>query len=142
MSPSRIRVLTSITRLELGGAQKVALHTAATLDPSAFESGLAWGPGDVLDSEAQDADNMARMREGDTQESVPASAPAQAVSADAASLGYASEASAPGHCDETATATPETWLQCITSLEEAGLTDVADEERKLLAAAFPDFDAP
>jgi len=65
LSPTRIRVLTAITRLELGGAQKVALHSAATLDPSGFESGLAWGPGDVLDFEARDADNLARYEIAD-----------------------------------------------------------------------------
>lgn len=53
MSRPRIRVLTVITRLELGGAQRVALHTAATLDRAAFEAGLAWGPGDALDEVAE-----------------------------------------------------------------------------------------
>ncbi|HSN53185.1 MAG TPA: glycosyltransferase [Candidatus Sulfomarinibacteraceae bacterium] len=48
-----IRVLTAITRLELGGAQRVALHTAAHLDRDGFAAGLAWGPGDVLDGEAR-----------------------------------------------------------------------------------------
>jgi len=46
-------VLTAITRLELGGAQRVVLHTAATLDRRDFDVGLAWGPGDVLDDEAR-----------------------------------------------------------------------------------------
>lgn len=90
----------------------------------------------------QDAENMGRMREGDTREDAPASVAVQSASADEASLRFASEPAVRGHCDETATATAETWLQCITSLEEAGLTDAADEERKLLAAAFPDFDTP
>jgi glycosyltransferase involved in cell wall biosynthesis len=49
----RIRVLLAITRLELGGAQRVALHTAATLDRDEFVVGLAWGPGDLLDEEAR-----------------------------------------------------------------------------------------
>ena len=35
MSP-RLRVLTIITRLELGGAQRVALHTASHLDREFF----------------------------------------------------------------------------------------------------------
>ena len=58
MTSTRTRVLTVITRLELGGAQRVALHTAATLDRSRFESGLAWGPGDVLDDEARAVDEL------------------------------------------------------------------------------------
>jgi glycosyltransferase involved in cell wall biosynthesis len=53
LTDERIRVLTAITRLELGGAQRVALHTAARLDRSGFAAGLAWGPGDALDDEAR-----------------------------------------------------------------------------------------
>ena len=48
----RIRVLLAITRLELGGAQRVVLHTAKKLDRRIFDVGLAWGPGDLLDDEA------------------------------------------------------------------------------------------
>ncbi|HSL17561.1 MAG TPA: glycosyltransferase [Methylomirabilota bacterium] len=55
-----IRVLTAITRLELGGAQRVALHTAAHLDRDGFAAGLAWGPGDVLDGEARALADLAR----------------------------------------------------------------------------------
>jgi glycosyltransferase involved in cell wall biosynthesis len=58
LSAQRLRVLTVITRLELGGAQRVALHTAATLDRRRFEAGLAWGPGDVLDAEARAVDEL------------------------------------------------------------------------------------
>ncbi len=47
-----IRVLLAITRLELGGAQRVVLHTAQALDRNNFEVALAWGPGDLLDDEA------------------------------------------------------------------------------------------
>ncbi len=48
----RIRILLAITRLELGGAQRVVLYTARALDRGAFEVALAWGPGDLLDDEA------------------------------------------------------------------------------------------
>ncbi len=48
----RIRVLLAITRLELGGAQRVVLHTARNLDRERFAVALAWGPGDLLDDEA------------------------------------------------------------------------------------------
>jgi len=48
----RIRVLLVITRLELGGAQRVVLHTARNLDRERFAVALAWGPGDLLDDEA------------------------------------------------------------------------------------------
>ena len=61
MSGSRIRVLTAITRLELGGAQRVALHTVASLDRGRFVAALAWGPGDRLDDEARSLDDVSRF---------------------------------------------------------------------------------
>jgi len=64
LSPS-IRVLTVITRLELGGAQRVVLHTASHLDREAFEVGLAWGPGDVLDDEARAFDDVEKFEISD-----------------------------------------------------------------------------
>jgi glycosyltransferase involved in cell wall biosynthesis len=45
--------LLAITRLELGGAQRVVLHTARALDRVSFRVALAWGPGDYLDAEAE-----------------------------------------------------------------------------------------
>ena len=45
-------------------------------------------------------------------------------------------------CDATAIATPDTWLECIVEFEQAGLTDVAREQRQLLGEAFPDFEFP
>jgi hypothetical protein len=44
-------------------------------------------------------------------------------------------------CDQDAVATPQTWLECIVALEDADRDDAAREQRALLAAAFPDFDA-
>jgi len=60
-----IRVLTIITRLELGGAQGVALYTASHLDSESFDSGLAWGPGDVLDDEARRLAHVSRFEIAD-----------------------------------------------------------------------------
>lgn len=57
-APRRTRVLLVITRLELGGAQGVVLHTARKLDRTNFEVALAWGPGDLLDSEAVAIDDL------------------------------------------------------------------------------------
>jgi len=53
--------LTIITRLELGGAQRVVLHTASNLDREVFEAGLAWGPGEVLDREARALDDVEKF---------------------------------------------------------------------------------
>jgi len=54
----RLRVLHVITRLEPGGAQRNTLHTVAHLDRDRFEAGLAWGPGDPLDAEAERLDGV------------------------------------------------------------------------------------
>lgn len=59
------KVLTIITRLELGGAQRVALYTAAHLDRESFDAGLVWGPGDVLDDEARGLTEIARFEIAD-----------------------------------------------------------------------------
>jgi glycosyltransferase involved in cell wall biosynthesis len=48
----RTRVAILITRLDLGGAQEVALETAARLDPARFDVLLLAGPGGALDAEA------------------------------------------------------------------------------------------
>lgn len=86
------------------------------------------------------AGEMARMQEGDNKEEALASAAAHVASTEIAAFNaVASRAVAPG-CDETASASPETWLECIVALEEAGLADESRRERELLKEAFPDFD--
>ena len=57
----RIRVLLAITRLELGGAQRVVLHTAKELDRRIFDVALCWGPGALLDDEAAAIRNLERI---------------------------------------------------------------------------------
>ena len=57
----RIRVLLAITRLELGGAQRVVLHTAKELDRRIFDVALCWGPGDLLDDEAAAIRDLERI---------------------------------------------------------------------------------
>lgn len=47
------KVFIVITRMDLGGAQEVALESAAGLDPENFEVRLLAGPGGRLDAEAQ-----------------------------------------------------------------------------------------
>ncbi len=56
-----VRVLYAITRLELGGAQRVVLDLAAGLDRGRFEVGLAWGPGDLLDGDAERIVDLVRV---------------------------------------------------------------------------------
>lgn len=61
---ARLRCAILITRLDLGGAQEVALETAARLDPARFDVTLFAGPGGALDEEA-------RRRLGDRYVPVP-----------------------------------------------------------------------
>jgi len=89
--------------------------------------------GDML----RQADDMARMQSGENGESALQSNAAEA--ADAAAPGAAALSMEARACDESATATPETWLECIAELEEAGLTSEARQQRELLQAAFPEF---
>lgn len=48
---SRLKVIHVITRLELGGAQRNTLYTAAHLDPARFQASVAAGKGGMLDAE-------------------------------------------------------------------------------------------
>ncbi len=54
----------------------------------------------------------------------------------------AQEIAAERYCDESATADPNTWLECILELERQGQYDAARQERKLLAEAFPPPELP
>lgn len=98
------------------------------------------------------AEEMARVQQGqddqpaksvpDVQDPGAAPAAAFAVSSKATLLESAIEPVDDANpCDAAATAEPETWLVCITQLEAAGMTDIAEEQRALLAEAFPDFDS-
>lgn len=51
--PRRRRVALVITMLELGGAQRLVLHIARTLDKTRFDVLLVAGPGGLLDDEAR-----------------------------------------------------------------------------------------
>lgn len=54
----------------------------------------------------------------------------------------AQELAAERYCDETQTADPNSWLECILELERQGLHDAARMERELLAQAFPPPELP
>jgi len=95
----------------------------------------------------QRADEMARIQQG--QDDQPAQlpprqkehAPAAAMSAKSALQSNDMLEDGTNPCGATATAEPESWLACIMELEAAGLTDIAREQRALLAETFPDFDS-
>ncbi|MEW6517247.1 MAG: glycosyltransferase family 4 protein [candidate division FCPU426 bacterium] len=54
----KIRIAQVITRLELGGAQQVVLHTLKGLDPQRYERFLIAGQGGLLDDEARRLDGV------------------------------------------------------------------------------------
>ncbi len=54
----------------------------------------------------------------------------------------AQELAAERYCDESETADPNAWLECILELERQGLFEAARLERELLAEAFPPPELP
>lgn len=82
------------------------------------------------------ADEMARTRSGENKESALPNSRDQAGTPSATAMGLEAPV-----CDARATRTPESWLECIAALEEAGLADEAQEQRELLLETFPDFQA-
>ncbi len=79
------------------------------------------------------AEDVARIRTGDSEEADSISP--RAVPSSAAML----DAAAPG-CDQEARASRSTWLDCIAELEQAGLTDLARNEREKLLEVYPEID--
>lgn len=88
------------------------------------------------------AEDMARLQDGENKERPLASDPAATMNAEMAVQGAAAPSVRAEICDETDTASPETWLDCIIALEESGQTDEARLQREHLSKAFPDFDLP
>ena len=84
----------------------------------------------------QRAAEMARTQTGENKESAPQGSADGALAL--SSISFRDELPT---CDETAIQTPETWLECIRELEEAGFSDAALLQRELLRQSFPDFEA-
>ncbi|HSM31510.1 MAG TPA: hypothetical protein VK854_12500 [Woeseiaceae bacterium] len=70
-----------------------------------------------------------------------AQAPASFLSNAPAAMRF-EEAITERYCDETATADPDSWLECILELERQGLHEAARLERERLALAFPPPELP
>lgn len=90
----------------------------------------------------QQAEELARAQVGESDRPSPATS-AEREQEFAAGRSPASAAAfiAPVEdCDEDAVATPQTWLECIRALEDAGREEAAREQRAMLAEVFPDFD--
>jgi hypothetical protein len=82
----------------------------------------------------EEAEELARSRENKYKES------------DAGALGFAASPAAaakmPLPCGPELRAVPESWLECIVELENAGLDDLASQQREQLQEEFPDFELP
>ena len=94
---------------------------------------------EVRSDEAGATDRVREMQRQENQQEdmAPAtflySAPVTSVAEDALTERY---------CDDTATADPESWLECILDLERQGLHEAARLERERLAQAFPPPELP
>ena len=77
----------------------------------------------------------------DTMADSDAQAPASFLSNAPAAMRF-EEAITERYCDETATADPDSWLECILELERQGLHEAARLERERLALAFPPPELP
>ena len=96
-------------------------------------------PGRIEDAQVRSDENavLKRMREVDMQEAIQReeAAPMRLQSAPVPASAY--ELADERYCDDSQTADPNTWLECILELERQGLHDAARVERDLLAEAFP-----
>ena len=126
---------TAIAEQEIAPRQPAARERAELLSDTAE---LKIKNEDML----QQAQELARAQVGDNDQPSPAaSAVTEQEFAAGRSLASTAAFSAPGaECDEDAVAAPQTWLECIAALEDAGRDDAARKQRAMLAEAFPDFD--
>ena len=95
-----------------------------------------------------DADAALRTRESALEEAESRQRPLSEEKSPAAFLGtapvagLAQEVATERYCDESQTADPNAWLECILELERQGLHEAARLERELLAEAFPPPELP
>jgi hypothetical protein len=74
----------------------------------------------------QDAEEAAELRHAEPKASAPAMLRSMAAPS----------------CPDDARRDPKSWMACIERLEEAGLHEEAELQRRQLAEAFPDFELP
>ena len=90
----------------------------------------------------QRAEEMARMQQGSSDEpaaAVPAAGEVLPLPEKSSMRSAAVQVDSASGCDESARSEPDSWLACITALEESGQTGLAEAERQLLQAAFPRY---
>lgn len=89
------------------------------------------------------AEEMMRFQQGpsdaDTASAEPAARRAPAAAGAIATQSFREDAPA---CGNAARSEPESWLECIRALEQAGLAEAAGRERELFRDAYPDVESP
>ena len=115
--------------------QKPALSKASDVPARSSDEDVGAALG-TLDSGLEKTEGRSRQQPISDLPS-PASLPGTAPAAN-----LAQEVATERYCDESETADPNTWLECILELEQQGLHDAARLERELLAEAFPPPELP
>ena len=115
--------------------------------PKKLQPGQASEPGTAADAALRaDDDGTASYAPGPRQEEFESRAGQQRVGEDPPPASFlriapmpelAQEIASERYCDESQTADPNAWLECILDLERRGLHEAARLERELLAEAFP-----
>lgn len=116
--PAGIRVQPAKAEAESTGRMRKSLDAPANISAGDFEM----QDKDLL----QSAEEAAELRQ--TEPKASASAPMRSLAA--------------SPCPADSRQDPESWLACIERLEEAGQHEAAEQQRRLLAEAFPDFEFP
>lgn len=124
---------TPVTSPPVPERQSETRDSEATVDVDAFH--VTDAP--ILDEAA----DMARMREGPNREDESSRVESAVVTGQAVSTNSMGLTAAPP-CDAETRSEPESWLECIEELVDAGRIAEADDERQALADAFPNFDIP
>jgi hypothetical protein len=99
-------------------------------------------PSEYSPGRSDEAEVPNRVRELRQQEALQEDTAPSTLLRGAPATSLAEEAVTERYCDETATADPNTWLECILELERQGLHEAARLERERLALTFPTPELP
>lgn len=125
----------------LPGAATKSLEKATprAAEPAAARSAekLSRGTSEDRQGRSDEAEAMNRMQDVDAQEAIIKEETGRLQMQSAPAPASADEVAEERYCDETQTADPESWLECILELERQGLHEAAHLERERLVEAFP-----
>ena len=94
-----------------------------------------------------DAQGRVKLQNAPSLGKAEAPKPASISESDAGAFSFVASPAAtadsmPMPCGPELRAAPESWLECIVELENAGLEDLASQQREQLQETFPDFELP